>query len=72
MTTATTQINIPLNYFYRNSRHHPSILNINLETMEINRVKKIAEAQRITRNNIDTSAIDALDHVVEKILLKLV
>ncbi len=32
--------------------------------------QEIAESQRITRNNIDTSTIDALDRVVEKILLE--
>lgn len=30
----------------------------------------IAEAQKTTQNNIDTSAIDSLDCVVEKILLE--
>jgi hypothetical protein len=32
--------------------------------------QEITEAQSVTRNNIDTSAIDSLDRAVEKVLLE--
>ncbi|ELS34722.1 MULTISPECIES: hypothetical protein [Pseudanabaena] len=32
--------------------------------------QEIAEAQRTSQNNIDTSAIDSLDHAVAKVLLE--
>ena len=67
MTTATAQINIPFELLAE------AVTTLNIE----HKIKlwkllgqEITEAQRITRNNIDTSAIDSLDRVVEKILLE--
>ncbi len=67
MTTATAQINLPFELLAE------AVTTLNIE----HKIKlwkllgqEIAESQRITRNNIDTSTIDALDRVVEKILLE--
>ena len=67
MTTATAQINIPFELLAE------AVTTLNIE----HKIKlwkllgqEIAEAKRFTRNNIDTSAIDSLDRVVEKILLE--
>lgn len=67
MTTATAQINIPSELLAE------AITTLNIE----HKIKlwkslgqEIAEAQSVTRNNIDTSAIDSLDRVVEKVLLE--
>jgi len=67
MTTATAQLNIPFELLAE------AITTLNIE----HKIKlwkllgqEITEAQKATRNNIDTSAIDALDRIVEKILLE--
>jgi hypothetical protein len=67
MTTATAQINIPFELLAE------AITTLNIE----HKIKlwkllgqEIAEAQSVTRNNIDTSVIDSLDRTVEKILLE--
>ena len=67
MTTATAQINIPFELLAE------AVTTLNIE----HKIKlwkllgqEITEAKRVTKNNIDTNAIDALDHVVEKILLE--
>ena len=67
MTTATAQINIPFDLLAE------AITTLNIE----HKIKlwklldqEITEAQRVTRNNIDTNAIDSLDRTVEKILLE--
>ena len=67
MTTATAQINIPFELLAE------AITTLNIE----HKIKlwkllgqEITAAQRATRNNVDTSAIDALDRIVEKILLE--
>lgn len=67
MTTATAQINIPFELLAE------AVTTLNIE----HKIKlwkllgqEIAEAQRVTQNNIDTSAIDSLDRTVEKVLLE--
>jgi len=67
MPTATAQINIPFELLAE------AVTTLNIE----HKIKlwklvgqEITETQRISRNNIDTSAIDSLDRVVEKILLE--
>jgi hypothetical protein len=67
MTTATAQINIPFELLA------DAVTTLNIE----HKIKlwkllgqEIAEAQSVTRNNIDASAIDSLDRVVEKVLLE--
>ncbi len=67
MTTAIAQINIPFELLAE------AVTTLNIE----HKIKlwkllgqEITEAQRVTRNNIDTSAIDSLDRAVEKILLE--
>ncbi len=67
MTTAIAQINIPFELLAE------AVTTLNIE----HKVKlwkllgqEIAENQRVTRNNIDASAIDSLDLAVEKILLE--
>ena len=67
MTTTTAQINIPFELLAE------AVTTLNIEH-KINLWKllgqEIAEAQKTTQNNIDTSAIDSLDRVVEKVLLE--
>ena len=67
MPTATAQINIPFELLAE------AVTTLNIE----HKIKlwkllgqEIAESQRVTRNNIDTSAIDSLDRAVEKVLLE--
>jgi hypothetical protein len=67
MTTATAQINIPFELLAE------AVTTLNIE----HKIKlwkllgqEIAEAQKITRNNIDNSSIDSLDRAVEKVLLE--
>ena len=67
MPTATAQINIPFELLAE------AVTTLNIE----HKIKlwkllgqEITEVQSVTRNNIDTSAIDSLDRVVEKVLLE--
>ena len=67
MTTAIAQINIPFELLAE------AVTTLNTE----HKIKlwkllgqEIAESQRITRSNVDTSVIDSLDRTVEKVLLK--
>ncbi len=67
MTTATAQINIPFELLAE------AVTTLNIK----HKIKlwkllgqEITESQRATRNNIDTSAVDALDRAVEKVLLE--
>jgi ribosomal protein L18E len=67
MTTAIAQINIPFELLAE------AVTTLNTE----HKVKlwkllgqEVAESQRITRSNVDTSVIDSLDRTVEKVLLE--
>jgi ribosomal protein L18E len=67
MTTAIAQINIPFELLAE------AVTTLNTE----HKIKlwkllgqEIAESQRITRSNVDTSVIDSLDRTVEKVLLE--
>ncbi|WP_271254136.1 hypothetical protein [Pseudanabaena sp. Chao 1811] len=67
MTTATAQINIPFDLLAE------AVTTLNIEhKIKLWKLlgKEIAEAPKATRNNIDTSAIDSLDRVFEKVLLE--
>ena len=67
MTTTTAQINISFKLLAE------AVTTLNIEhKIKLRKLlgQEIAEAKRVTRNNIDTSAIDALDRAVEKILLE--
>ena len=68
MTTAIAQINIPFELLAE------AVTTLNTE----HKIKlwkllgqEIAESQRITRSNVDTSVIDSLDRTVEKVLLEI-
>ncbi len=67
MPTATAQINIPFELLAE------AVTTLNIE----HKIKlwkllgqEITEAQSVTQINVDTSAIDPLDRVVEKVLLE--